>query len=184
MTIPQAIVTYVVCWWMVLFMVLPQGVEREENPGEGHVPSAPKNPNLRRKFKLTALLAIIPTVVIYLVASEARAEDTIYHATSHCKKLTKYMPSADLAVKDGEGAGGKRVKPANLEGGAVNTAFENVSIPLEIPAQKYLNPDKHNVDLSHSFIEAGKLGVSMDGEATLDGKSITETITGGCDDAE
>lgn len=185
MTIAQAIVTYAVCWWMVLFMVLPFGVAPESKPGEGHAPSAPANPRLRRKFKITTLLAIIPAVLIYIVATQAKAEDVIYHVGSDCHGLEKYTPSADLNVKDGEGIGGKTVAPATLGGGFDASAFDSVEIPLEVPAQNYLDragTSKHNVDLSHSFIEGGKLTVNKDGEALLNGKSITDTTvsTEGC----
>lgn len=183
MTIAQAIVTYAVCWWMVLFMVLPQGVEREETPGPGHAPSAPKNPNLKQKFKRTSWLAIIPTILLYLVATAARAEETIYHVGSGCTPLEKYVPSADLNAKDGEGLNGEKVAPATLGGGGDASAFDSVEIPLQLPSQKYTT--NSNADLSHSFIDAGTLTVTREGDTLLNGKSIGDsTLTSGeCDHA-
>ena len=35
------VVVYFLIWWLVLFAVLPWGVQREENPQPGHDPGAP-----------------------------------------------------------------------------------------------------------------------------------------------
>ena len=108
MTIAQFIVAYSVCWWLVLFMVLPQGVEPEKTPGLGHAPSAPAKPRLKRKIGITSLIAILPTLLIYLLATQAKAEEGIYHASSGCDALETYMPADDVAARDGYGVGGKK----------------------------------------------------------------------------
>ena len=103
MTIAQFIVAYSVCWWLVLFMVLPQGLAMEQKPGEGHVPSAPANPRLKRKFIITSLIAILPTLLIYFVATEAKAEDTIYHVggkdNGDCDPLETYTTPEGVNVR-------------------------------------------------------------------------------------
>ena len=62
MTIFQMIIAYSVAWWLVLFMVLPFGIKMAEVPEKGHVPSAPKHLNLKKKAKITSILAIIPVL--------------------------------------------------------------------------------------------------------------------------
>lgn len=184
MTIAQFIVAYAVCWWLVLFMVLPSGVAPDKNPVLGNAPSAPANPRLKRKFAWTTLFAIVPTLAIYFVATAAKAEEGVYHVGSGCQTLTKHVPSADVAVRDGYGVGDAQVKGANLEGAHAFEGLDSIDIPIQIPSKNYVNEDSYNVDLSHSFIEAGTLTVKQNGDALLNGKSITDSTltTGECDE--
>ena len=190
MTIAQFIVAYAVCWWLVLFMVLPAGAAPAPMPEKGHAPSAPANPRLRKKFRWATILAFIPTVLIYFVATTVKAEDTIYHVGGGCKKLSKLEPSADLNVREGYGTGDKQVKPADLAGNSNLVNTDSIAIPLQIPSQNYIDRaaqsdsgtsnsptsiNGRNVDLSHSFIEPGKLEVKHDGDVLLNGQSITES---------
>lgn len=60
MGITSAIVLFAVCWFMVLFVVLPLRLETQGEAGEivkGTHASAPANPNLKRKVKLTTIWA-------------------------------------------------------------------------------------------------------------------------------
>lgn len=62
---------YIVCWWVVLFAVLPLGMSQQaqEPPTDGGQWGAPANPNLRRKFITTswvaALLWLLIMVLVY-----------------------------------------------------------------------------------------------------------------------
>jgi predicted secreted protein len=58
MPILGRIFVYMVIWWVVLFVVLPWGVKREENPEAGHDPGAPVNPHLKAKLIATSLVAL------------------------------------------------------------------------------------------------------------------------------
>ena len=183
MTVFEFAVTYVVCWWLVLFMVLPQGADAPTQPGLGHAPSAPANPKLGKKMRWTTLLAIIPAMAMYFVVDAVHAE-TMYHAGSGCKPLAS-VNSDDVNAKDGFGTHGKTVKSANLE---QNTIYSKngVDVPLWIPSEKYIDPTGtpagRNVDLSQTYIRAGNINVKNDGTTTLDGKSITpqEVYPEGC----
>jgi predicted secreted protein len=184
MTIAQFIVAYAVCWWLVLFMLLPSGAAPLQNPVVGHAPSAPANPRLKRKCAWASLLAIVPTLVIYFVATTAKAEEGTYHVGGGCKTLEKHVPAADVAVRDGYGAGEKQVAGANVAGAQGFAGFDTVDIPLEIPTSNYLAADAHNGDLSHSFISAGRVSVQQNGEALLNGAPLTTAQeTGGCNEA-
>lgn len=57
---------FIVVWWLVIFTVLPQGVQREDNPEAGHSTGAPKKTDLKRKIKRTTLIAFVITVLIML----------------------------------------------------------------------------------------------------------------------
>jgi predicted secreted protein len=73
---PIGIVTmlgvYIICWWTVLFAVLPLGTsqERHEPPTDGAQWGAPEKPNLKRKFITTtwvsAVLWFFVMVLVYI----------------------------------------------------------------------------------------------------------------------
>jgi predicted secreted protein len=71
MTIVSGIAIYLTIWWTVLFAVLPLGVrsyaeEGIEVPGGGD-PSAPVNPNLKRKFITTTWVAAIVWAMLWAI---------------------------------------------------------------------------------------------------------------------
>jgi len=62
---------YIVCWWVVLFAVLPLGMSQQaqERPTDGGQWGAPVNPQLKKKFITTswvaALLWLLIMVLVY-----------------------------------------------------------------------------------------------------------------------
>lgn len=62
--------TYFVIWWLVLFMVLPWGVQTldSEDVAKGHASSAPKRPRIVLKMAVTTVLAGIVFAGVYLIA--------------------------------------------------------------------------------------------------------------------
>ena len=46
----EIIVIFVIVWWLVLFLLLPIGIQRDENVSKGNDPGAPKNPMLKKKL--------------------------------------------------------------------------------------------------------------------------------------
>jgi len=73
MNIATVILVFVISWWMVFFAALPIGVraQSEENGDvtEGTVPSAPSNPNLKKKAFYTTIIAVFITVGYYFLAT-------------------------------------------------------------------------------------------------------------------
>ena len=73
MSLSVALGVYFICWWLVLFMVLPFGVRTlgpDEDLPEGHADSAPMQPRILLKFAITtvvsaALFAIVYAVIAY-----------------------------------------------------------------------------------------------------------------------
>ena len=55
---------FFIVWWLVLFMVLPFGVRKVENPEPGHERGAPAKPMLVRKAIITTVLAAVVTVIV------------------------------------------------------------------------------------------------------------------------
>ena len=62
MTISAACVLFAVIWFLVLFIILPLKLVSQSETGHitsGTPPSAPENPNLKRKIILTTFIAFI-----------------------------------------------------------------------------------------------------------------------------
>jgi predicted secreted protein len=64
------IVTFLIVWWLVLFMVLPFGAAPPEEVEPGTAPSAPAKPRLRLKFLITTVIAAVLTgLMLWLINS-------------------------------------------------------------------------------------------------------------------
>ncbi len=59
------IMVYLVIWWIALFMVLPLGVRRVENPGRGQDVGAPERPEMLRKAIITTIVAAVLWLAFY-----------------------------------------------------------------------------------------------------------------------
>ncbi len=60
---------YIVCWWVVLFAVLPLGMNQrdQERPEDGGQWGAPSDPQLKRKFITTTWVSAIVWGVVMLL---------------------------------------------------------------------------------------------------------------------
>jgi predicted secreted protein len=65
----SGIATYIVVWWVVLFFVLPWGVQNIDSADvvKGHASSAPRRPRMLLKAAVTSAVAAAVWFVIYLV---------------------------------------------------------------------------------------------------------------------
>ncbi len=68
MNIVSAIVIFIVIWWLTLFIVLPFGVRRTENPEAGHDPGAPLRPMMWRKVAVTTAITVVLFAILYAIA--------------------------------------------------------------------------------------------------------------------
>lgn len=70
MAITSMGVVFAVIWFMTLFVVLPLGAKSQREDGNvavGTPASAPSNPQMRRKFKITTLIALLISVPVITV---------------------------------------------------------------------------------------------------------------------
>ena len=63
------IAVYVCVWWVVVFAVLPWGVQPASDDQAGADPGAPANPRLPLKALVTTVIATLLWLVYYLVAT-------------------------------------------------------------------------------------------------------------------
>jgi predicted secreted protein len=70
MTIALAIALYAICWWVVLFAILPIGVRAQHEDGEvppGTAESAPVAPRILIKMLATTLISGVIFAVLYTI---------------------------------------------------------------------------------------------------------------------
>ena len=75
MKIGTAIAIYFIIWWIVLFAILPFGVQNAHEAGEttleGNDPAAPVKPNLGKKAIITTFVAGVIFVMVYFILKYA-----------------------------------------------------------------------------------------------------------------
>lgn len=65
-----AALTFIIVWWLVLFMVLPFGARPPDEIEPGTAPSAPAKPRMAIKMLITTLIALVITAgIAWLVDS-------------------------------------------------------------------------------------------------------------------
>lgn len=60
---------YIVIWWLVIFMVLPWGVQPVEQSDieKGHAASAPLRPRMARKALVTTVISAVVWLIVYVI---------------------------------------------------------------------------------------------------------------------
>ena len=66
----EIIVIFVVIWWLVLFMVLPFGVQKDDEIVGGNDPGAPTNPMLKKKILLTSVISFFLSIIVSVIKNE------------------------------------------------------------------------------------------------------------------
>jgi predicted secreted protein len=71
MSLSLGIAIYFLCWWIVLFAILPLRIGPQPKEGErdayAEAAGAPLRPNLPLKFLLTTLVSLILFALVYVV---------------------------------------------------------------------------------------------------------------------
>ena len=67
MEISSFVVIFILSWWLILFMILPWGVEMVGVNDDGNLAAAPKKHNIKKKMLITTVFAIIVTIIIYAI---------------------------------------------------------------------------------------------------------------------
>ena len=66
----EIIVIFVVIWRLVLFTILPLGVQKEDKIVGGNDPGAPKNPMLKKKIVLTSIISFFLSILVSIIKNE------------------------------------------------------------------------------------------------------------------
>ena len=64
------LVIYLILWWLVFFIMLPFGVERDQEVTFGNDPGAPKKSLVKKKAIISSLITLILTSVAIIIKNE------------------------------------------------------------------------------------------------------------------
>ena len=64
------LVIFVIFWWLILFIILPTGINKQKNVKFGNDPGAPNDPMLKKKFLITTIAAFIVTLIVFIIKNE------------------------------------------------------------------------------------------------------------------
>lgn len=65
----SGVAVYIIIWWVVIFMVLPWGVQTitADDVQRGHASGAPRRPRLLLKLAVTTLVSAVLWLVVYWI---------------------------------------------------------------------------------------------------------------------
>ena len=64
------LVIYLILWWLVFFIMLPFGVERDQEITFGNDPGAPKKSLVKKKAIISSFITLILTSVVIIIKNE------------------------------------------------------------------------------------------------------------------
>ena len=64
------LVIYLILWWLVFFVMLPFGVERDQEVRFGNDPGAPKKSLVKKKAIISSFITLILTLVAIVIKQE------------------------------------------------------------------------------------------------------------------
>ncbi len=64
------LVIYLILWWLVFFVMLPFGIERDQDVTFGNDPGAPKKSLVKKKAIISSFVTLILTVVAVVIKNE------------------------------------------------------------------------------------------------------------------
>ena len=64
------LVIYLILWWLVFFVMLPFGIERDQDVTFGNDPGAPKKSLVKKKAIISSFVTLILTLVAIVIKHE------------------------------------------------------------------------------------------------------------------
>ena len=64
------LVIYLILWWLVFFVMLPFGVERDQDVRFGNDPGAPKKSLVKKKAIISSFITLFLTAVAIVIKNE------------------------------------------------------------------------------------------------------------------
>ena len=64
------LVIYLILWWLVFFVILPFGIERDQDVTFGNDPGAPKKSLIKKKAIISSFITLILTLVAIVIKNE------------------------------------------------------------------------------------------------------------------
>ena len=64
------LVIYLILWWLVFFVMLPFGIDRDQDVTFGNDPGAPKKSLIKKKAIISSFITLILTIVAIIIKNE------------------------------------------------------------------------------------------------------------------
>ena len=64
------LVIYLILWWLVFFVMLPFGIERDQDVTFGNDPGAPKKSLVKKKAIISSFVTLILTSIVIVIKNE------------------------------------------------------------------------------------------------------------------
>ncbi len=64
------LVIYLILWWLVFFVMLPFGIERDQDVTFGNDPGAPKKSLVKKKAIISSFITLFLTAVAIVIKNE------------------------------------------------------------------------------------------------------------------
>ena len=64
------LVIYLILWWLVFFIMLPFGVERDQEVTFGNDPGAPKKSLVKKKAIISSFITLFLTAIAIVIKNE------------------------------------------------------------------------------------------------------------------
>ncbi len=64
------LVIYLILWWLVFFVMLPFGIERDQDVKFGNDPGAPKKSLVKKKAIISSFITLFLTAVAIVIKNE------------------------------------------------------------------------------------------------------------------
>ena len=64
------LVIYLILWWLVFFVMLPFGIERDQDVTFGNDPGAPKKSLVKKEAIISSFITLILTAVAIVIKNE------------------------------------------------------------------------------------------------------------------
>ena len=64
------LVIYLILWWLVFFVMLPLGIERDQDVRFGNDPGAPKKTLIKKKAIISSFVTLILTSIVIVIKNE------------------------------------------------------------------------------------------------------------------
>ncbi len=64
------LVIYLILWWLVFFVMLPFGIERDQDVRFGNDPGAPKKTLVKKKAIISSFVTLVLTSIVIVIKNE------------------------------------------------------------------------------------------------------------------
>ncbi len=64
------LVIYLILWWLVFFVMLPFGIERDQDVTFGNDPGAPKKSLVKKKAIISSFITLFLTAIAIVIKNE------------------------------------------------------------------------------------------------------------------